>query len=111
MAEEPAICDLQYSSRRVGRLYPVLLDKDGNVIDGQHRLAADADWPKIKLDDICSERDRLLARLIRNVCRRTVSFNEKREILERLGGIYQEEGEKCGKLAQRIAEETGMSYT
>lgn len=45
----------------------------------------------------------LLAELIRNVCRRTVS-NEKREMLDRLGEIYLEETETRGKLAQRIAE-------
>jgi hypothetical protein len=108
--KEPAISLLRNSSKRIGRLCPVLLDKEGNVIDGQHRLAADADWPKIRLDHIRSEKERLLARLISNVCRRMVSTSEKRETLERLGRIYIEEGERPGKLAYRIAEETGMSY-
>jgi len=51
---------LRLSSRRVGRLYPVLLDKHGNVIDGKHRLAADADWPKMRLDHVESEEKGLL---------------------------------------------------
>lgn len=108
--EERAVSNLKHSSERVGRLYPVLLDKEGNIIDGQHRLAADADWPAIRLDHIGSEKERLLARLVSNVCRRTVSASEKRETLERLGRIYIEEGEKPRKLPGRIAEETGMSY-
>jgi ParB-like chromosome segregation protein Spo0J len=108
--EEPAVSDLKHSSERVGRLYPVLLDKQGNIIDGRHRLAADTDWPAIRLDHISSEKERLLARLVSNVYRRTVSASEKRETLERLGRIYIEEGEKQGKLAHRIAEDTGMSY-
>jgi hypothetical protein len=102
---------LKRSSQRVGRLYPILLDKNGNVIDGQHRLAADAAWPKLRLDHVCSEKERLLARLVSNVCRRTVSPKEKKEMLGRLGAIYLKEGGKPGKLAYRLAEETGMSYT
>jgi hypothetical protein len=47
----------------------VLLDKHGNVIDGKHRLVADANWPKMKLEHVESEDDRLIAILISNVCR------------------------------------------
>jgi hypothetical protein len=108
--QEPEASDLRHSSEKVGRLCPILLDKDGNIIDGQHRLAVDADWPAIRLDHIGSEKERLLARLVSNVCRRTVSSSEKRGILGRLGRIYIEEGEKREKLPDRIAEETGMSY-
>lgn len=106
----PDVFDLKRSSQKVGRLYPVLLDKNGIVIDGQHRLAADAAWPKIRLDCVCSEKERLIARLISNVCRRTVSSDEKRELVERLGRICLEEGEKVGKLAHVLEEMTGMSY-
>jgi hypothetical protein len=105
------VSDLKRSSQRVGRLYPILLDKNGNVIDGQHRLAADAAWPRLRLDYVCSEKERLLARLVSNVCRRTVSPREKKEMLGRLGAICLEEGGKPGELAYRLAEETGMSYT
>lgn len=110
MENESDVSDLKRSSQRVGRLYPILLDNDGNVIDGLHRLAADATWPKIRLDHVCSEKERLLARLISNVCRRTVSSGEKREMVERLGRICLDEGEKVGKLAHVLAEMTGMSY-
>ena len=110
MVKEVEISDLRLSANTVGKLYPVLLDRDGNVIDGKHRLAADESWPKIKLEHVGCERERLLARLISNVCRRTVSSSEKSETLARLGRIYLEAGERPGKLAYRIAEETGMSY-
>jgi len=110
LAKEVEISDLRLSSKTVGKLYPVLLDRDGNVIDGKHRLAADESWPKIKLEHVGCERERLLARLISNVCRRTVSSSEKSDTLARLGRIYLEAGERPGKLAYRIAEETGMSY-
>lgn len=108
--EDHEVSDLKHSSKIVGKLYPVLLDADGNIIDGQHRLAADSDWPAVRLSHIRSEKERLLARLISNACRRAVSAKEKREMLERLGEIYIAEGERRGRLAYRIAEETGMTY-
>jgi len=109
--DEEITSELKLTSKRAGKLYPVLLDKYGNVIDGAHRLAADKNWPKITLHHIESEKDRLIARLISNVCRRKVPANEKREILQRLGEIYLEEGVKRGtELAYKISEETGMSY-
>jgi len=111
VTEEHEVSDLRHSSKIVGKLYPVLLDADGNIIDGQHRLAADSDWPAVRLFHIRSEKERLLARLISNACRRTVSPKEKKEMLGRLGAIYLKEGGKPGKLAYRLAEETGMSYT
>ena len=109
--EEHEVSDLKHSSKIVGKLYPVLLDADGNIIDGQHRLAADSNWPAVRLSRIRSEREHLLARLISNVCRRTVSPKEKKEMLGRLGAIFLKEGGKPGELAYRLAEETGMSYT
>jgi hypothetical protein len=111
LGEDEIDSGLRLSSRRVGRLYPVLMDKHGNVIDGKHRLAADANWPKMRLDHVKSEEDRLIARLICNVCRRNVSAEEKSEILQELGEIYVKAGLKPGKeLVSKISEETGMSY-
>ena len=60
MSEDEIDSGLRLSSKRVERLYPVLLDKHGNVIDGKHRLAADANWPKMRLDHVESEEKGLL---------------------------------------------------
>ena len=57
-----------------------------------------------------TEEDRLVARLIDNVCRRHVSAEEKSVLLERLGEVSFNEGVEPGKIAYEIAEETGMSY-
>jgi hypothetical protein len=111
MQEKPIISYLRFSSKNVGRLYPVLIDKQGNVIDGLHRLKADKNWPKIKLENVETEEQRLITRLISNACRRNVPAKEKIETLAKLGEIYQKEGVKPGKIAQKIAEKTGMSYT
>ena len=64
----------------------------------------------MKLEHVETKGDRLVARLISNVCRRDVSAGEKSEVLGKLGEIYLSEGLKPGKIAYKIAEETGMSY-
>jgi len=110
MSRKDVISELKASSKRVGRLYPILLDRHGNIIDGLHRSEADENWPKIVLENIGTVKEKLIARLISNVCRRHVSAEEKSEILERLGEAYFSEGVEPGKIAYEIAEETGMSY-
>ncbi|MEM3628358.1 MAG: hypothetical protein QXE06_03205 [Candidatus Bathyarchaeia archaeon] len=85
---------MRFSSERVGRLYPVLLDRYGNVVDGLHRLEADPNRPKIRLDHIESDEQRLVARLIANVCRRNVPAGEKSRMLEELGELYVKAGVK-----------------
>jgi DNA-binding transcriptional ArsR family regulator len=104
------ISDLRLSGERVGRLYPILLDRDGKIIDGRHRLAADENWPKRQLEQVETEEKRIIARLISNVCRRPVPAEEKREMLEKLGEIYMKNGVEPGKIARKIGEKTGMSY-
>jgi len=110
MSRKEAILELRASSKRVGRLYPILLDRHGNIIDGLHRFEADENWPKIVLENIGTAKEKLIARLISNVCRRHVSAEEKSALLERLGEVYFNEGVEPGKIAYEIAEETGMSY-
>jgi ParB-like chromosome segregation protein Spo0J len=110
VSQKDVISGLKASGERVGRLYPILLDKHGNLVDGRHRLALDENWPRIRLEHVETEEGRLVARLISNVCRRQVPAGEKREILQKLGEIYLHEGVKPGKIALKIAEMTGMSY-
>jgi hypothetical protein len=110
MSRKDEILELRASSKRVGKLYPILLDKHGNIIDGLHRFEADENWPKIVLENIGTVKEKLIARLIGNVCRRHVSAEEKSALLERLGEVYFNEGIEPGEIAYEIAEETGMSY-
>ena len=63
----------------------------------------------MRLEHVGTEEDRLVARLIGNVCRRDVSAGEKSEMFGKLGEIYVSEGLKLGRIAYKIAEETGMS--
>lgn len=102
--------DLKSSAHKVGKLYPVLEDFYGNIIDGQHRLRVDKDWPKIRLENVKTEKDNIIIRLIGNACRRSVPAKEKTEMLNKLGSILLKEGLKPGEIAEKIAETTGMSY-
>jgi hypothetical protein len=110
---------LKSSSKRIGQLYPILVDYYGNIIDGEHRFGVDEKWRRLRLEHIRTEKDLLIARIISNTVRRSVPRKEKRELLERLGELYLSEGAEPGNIAHkiadetgmRIADETGMSYT
>jgi hypothetical protein len=101
---------LKSSSKRIGQLYPILIDFYGNIIDGKHRFSVDEKWKTIRLKHIKTEKDRLIARIISNTLRRTVSGGEKKELLGKLGEINLNEGVQPGRIANKIAKETGMSY-
>lgn len=104
------ISEIKKSASAVGKLYPVLVDKRGNVIDGAHRLKADPDWFKVTVPDVDTEEQRLLARLVSNVCRRNVAAEEKTQMLDELGQVYVEQGIPHSELIRTIAHATGMSY-
>jgi len=108
--QKQMILDLKTSSQFVGQLYPALLDANGEIIDGKHRLEADPTWPTIEVKTIDSEEKRLVAMLIANICRRVVSPEEKTEILARLCRIYQRQGLRSDQLAKELAKKTGMTY-
>jgi len=102
-------------SRKIGQLYPVLLDSEGNVIDGFHRLEADSNWRTEKLSEIDTEEKLLLARCVANWHRRQVSREEKEEWINGLAGIYEKQGLKVrskggrNEIMAKIMEVTGLS--
>jgi peptide/nickel transport system substrate-binding protein len=102
--------ELKSSAGKIGQLYPVLLDRHGNIIDGRHRLSANKRWKRMKLNYISTEEDLLVARLASNTVRRKVPKKEKTETLRQLGQLFIEQGVEPGKIACKISERTGMSY-
>lgn len=68
------------------------VDYDGNIIDGEHRFGVDMKWRKVRLEDIRTEKERIIARTVSNTIRRSMPSKEKTELLERLGQIYLNEG-------------------
>lgn len=101
---------LKSSAEKVGCLYPILLDNNGEIIDGEHRFQVNNKWRKVKLTHVTTEKDRLLVRIVANNVRRRVPSDEKNKLLNRLGQVLMNEGIKPGEIANSIAEETGMSY-
>lgn len=108
--------NLKTSEQGIGQLYPVLVDKNGNVIDGFHRLADNPEWRKEKLEHIDSEEKLLVARAVSNWHRRQVSREEKAEWINGLAEIYLKQGYKVGEnrresneIVSKIAEVTGLT--
>jgi len=87
---------------KLGAGYPVLVDMEGNIIDGIHRLRADPNWPRRRIE--VSGVESKILRLVLNVARRSVSTDEKRKLL----GVIARE---TGWIPKEIAENIGMSYT
>ena len=101
-------------SEKIGQLYPVLVDAEGNVIDGFHRLEADPKWRTQKLQEINTEEKLLVARCVANWHRRQVSKEEKAEWINGLARIYEKKGLKVSSKGRRneildkIVEVTGL---
>jgi len=84
--------NLKESQKAVGQLRPAILAKDGWVVDGLHRLRVDPEWRTERHEDIDSEEKKWIARAHSNLARRTVGREEKREIINNLAKIYEDQG-------------------
>jgi len=99
LSEDEDVQSLRGSSKKIGSLYPVLIDADNNVIDGFHRLKADPNWPKYKVDSVQDPVQLAKARLIANE-RRNVPPEEKTQLLREIVSF-------TGWDVKRLAEELG----
>jgi predicted XRE-type DNA-binding protein len=95
-------------SEKIGQLYPILVDAEGNVIDGFHRIEADPNWRREKLPEIDTEEKLLLARCVANWHRRQVSREEKEKWINGLARIYKKQD--CANVAEKIADVTGLGF-
>ncbi len=82
--------DLAASKWSVHELYPMLKDVHGNVIDGFHRLRADPNWRTETLEHIKTPTQLVLARIIANTHRRSVSREEREEQINELARCLME---------------------
>lgn len=101
--------DLKKSKESLGKLYPVLLDAHGNLIDGSHRLEVDPNWGALRLKHIRTEEDRLAARIAANICRRTVDRLEREAQLRVLAETLVAKGFSKESIIPVICEKTGLS--
>ncbi len=101
--------DLKKSKEIVGPLYPILLDANGDPIDGFTRRGAAPDWPTRRLEKVKTEKGRILVRIAANHHRRNVSVKERAEDFLKLAEILGGEGVKEGKIAGEVARLTGFT--
>lgn len=94
---------LRGSAKKIGHLYPILVDSQDNVIDGFHRLKADPTWPKFKVDRVDGPVELEIARLVANT-RRDVPAEEKTKGLKLIA-------EMTGWNPKQIAENIGVKYS
>lgn len=84
LKENDNVLGLIESEKLIGQLYPVLIDEQGNVLDGQHRLKANPNWRKEVVKGIDSERKKAMVRLHANWHRQ---FARKEQILSELATV------------------------
>jgi len=104
MVEEENVFDLKGSTKFIGPLYPGLIDNQGRVIDANHRLRADPNWPMVIMKNIDTDLKYHVAKLVANYCHRKVPPEELREDLVNIAKL-------SGWSPQRISEMTGVSYS
>lgn len=114
--------DRRKSVESVGQLYPILLAKDGKVIDGLHRLEEDPDWRTETLEHIDTDEKLLLARAASNWHRRIISRHERKAWISGLAQLYLDQGLKvvdldhttsglpANQIVDKIKQELGLSH-
>lgn len=101
---------IKKSAEKVGQIYPIILDINNQVVDGQHRKEADPNWKTQKRDDIKTVKDRLKVRLVSNHARKSSIPETWKEDLGEMAKQYTNEGLGPGEIGKEIAKETGLPY-
>jgi len=100
--------NIPYSAKKIGQLYPILVDREGNIIDGLHRHKYNPEWRKEVVVWVQSRKDFLIARAHANYHRRDTPKAERQALFTELANIYHNEGVAIGELASTIAEALGF---
>lgn len=100
--------DLAKSKKKLGALMPIIMSKDGDIVEGFHRAAADKKWPRQVNENLDTPAKIALAKIVANLQRRDVPSLEKIEWVTDWAEAKIEEGFK-GDLVKLLAEETGFS--
>jgi len=98
--------ELVASEKKIGQIYPVVKDAQGNILDGFHRKRVNPDWKEVVLP-IEDELEALRVRIHLNDLRREVPRSEKEKWIAHARAILQARGLKGTQ--QEIADAIGMS--
>jgi len=113
MTDRKLISEIRSTSKKIGRVLPVLMNPKGEVIDGYHRLQTSGKWPKriLRFNALQTR----VARLVINRTRRTANTRDYQELAQYLQKT--EPGKdryhvRNGKtIARRITDLTGIPYS
>jgi hypothetical protein len=99
---------LKSTQRRYGCIYPVLIARlrstgEEFVIDGNHRLAADPNWPRITIE-VDSIEDIIALKFITNAVRRYMPPEEKRGLINTLADMLIAKGVRREELMEKLEE-------
>jgi len=107
--DEDVVEAIKNSAKKRGQLYPILVDANDIIIDGEHRNRAIKDPNIVKLPQVKSKKDRLEVRLIANHARKGQDRSSWVPTLTELAKEFQKEG-ILEKIGMKISEETGVPY-
>jgi len=93
---------LRKSKTLVGPLHKIILDADGNVVAGEHRRAADPDWPVEVRPEIKTEKDRVLVKIHENYRKKMPNKKVKGELLKLAQVLVEEEDLKLEEICDRV---------
>lgn len=96
---------LTQSEAEIGQIYPVLLDKNGKIIDGYHRKAVNPDWKELTIDT--DDPIKILKIRVHAQYRRDVPPAEKKEWVNEARRLLQKQGKEGTQ--REIADLIGMS--
>jgi len=106
--DKEVIDSIEKSSKKFGQLYPVLVDINGKLIDGENRKKVFENPSIKKLGNIKTKKDRLEARLVANHARKGQHKQTWVLTLDQLALILEREGVES--IGIQIAKETGLPY-
>jgi hypothetical protein len=93
IVSEDATYNIAASEDIVGPIYPILQAEDGEILDGNHRLLADPNWPR-QVIHTTSDKKKLLIRVHANDQRRDVPKEEKEQWVANARKLLQKDGAK-----------------
>lgn len=103
VASRKNIQTLKKGREVLGELYPILVDENGRIIDGNHRTVAGFKETKV-LPWVKTPKDRIMARLWANHRRKVTESETSRAILELAVSLEREEKVAPEAVAARVVE-------
>jgi len=106
-SKEELVSHIRASREKVGELYPVLVDEEGKIIDGYHRLEAYPDWVRKTVEPASPYEEALIWFAAHK--RRKVTTKEAKVKFIAMAEELLKEGVPKGEIATRLAEVTGYT--